>query len=417
MKRVLMIAFHFLPMAGSSGIQRTLRFVQHLPGFGWQPLVLSAAPRAYERTSDDLVAEVPDGTVVRRAFALNSARHLAIKGRYLAVTARPDRWVSWKFDAIRQRMQMIREFKPDIIWSTYPIATAHLIGAELHRRSGLPWVADFRDPMAQKDYPADLATWQQFSAIERRAIANASISSFTTPGAVRLYRERYPNFARRIVLLENGYDEASLADIEQEPGTPLNPGLITILHSGVVYPDERDPNALFAALAGITATQPTIPFRIRFRAAGNEAQFEKLARDHAVSHLVEFLPPIPYKEALTEMLWADGLLVMQANNCNAQIPAKVYEYMRARRPIIALTDPAGDTATLLRESGIEWMAALDDSTAIRSLLLNVLEKLATGLFQITDENAVLAASRQRRSETLSHQFDTVIASAEFHEMQ
>ena len=93
MKRLLMIAYHFPPLAGSSGIQLTLKFVQHLPKFGWEPLVLSADPRAYERTSDDLMAEIPDSIVVRRAFALDTARHLSIAGRYIAAMARPDRWV------------------------------------------------------------------------------------------------------------------------------------------------------------------------------------------------------------------------------------------------------------------------------------------------------------------------------------
>lgn len=78
MKRVLMIAYHFPPLAGSSGIQRTLRFVQHLPDFGWEPLVLTADPRAYESTSDDLLAEIPQGTLVRRSLALDTARHLSI---------------------------------------------------------------------------------------------------------------------------------------------------------------------------------------------------------------------------------------------------------------------------------------------------------------------------------------------------
>ncbi len=132
-----MIAYHFPPLAGSSGIQRTLRFVQHLPKFGWEPLVLSADPRAYERTSDDLMVEVPDGIVVLRAFALDTARHLSIAGHYIGAMARPDRWVSWKLSAVKEGMRMIREFKPQAIWSTYPIATAHLIGAELHLcRSG-----------------------------------------------------------------------------------------------------------------------------------------------------------------------------------------------------------------------------------------------------------------------------------------
>ena len=137
MKRVLMIAYHFPPLAGSSGIQRTLRFMQHLPSLGWQPSVLTTRSGAYENTSVDLMAEVPQGTVVRRAFALDTARHLQVGGRYLGWMARPDRWISWRFDGVRQGLKMIEEFQPEVIWSTYPIATAHLIGARLQKRSGL----------------------------------------------------------------------------------------------------------------------------------------------------------------------------------------------------------------------------------------------------------------------------------------
>ena len=213
MKRVLMVAYHFPPLAGSSGIQRTLRFVQHLPKFGWEPLVLSADPRAYERTSNDLMGEIPESIVVRRAFAFDTARHLSIAGRYIGAMARPDRWVSWKFAAVREGMRMIREFRPQAIWSTYPIATAHLIGAELQRRSGLPWIADFRDPMAQEGYPSDPLVWQSYHEIEANALQHARYSTFTTPGAARLYQGRYPNAANRIVVLENGYDEESFASL------------------------------------------------------------------------------------------------------------------------------------------------------------------------------------------------------------
>ena len=186
-RKVLMVAYHFPPLAGSSGIQRTLRFVQHLPSLGWQPLVLSASPQAYERTSDDLMADVPGGTIVRRAFALDTARHLTIKGRYLGWMARPDRWISWKFDAIRQGCKMIDEFRPDVIWSTYPIATAHVIASKLHRKTGIPWIADFRDPMAQDGYPEDPITRQSFLDIEADAATHASYCVFTTPGAARKY--------------------------------------------------------------------------------------------------------------------------------------------------------------------------------------------------------------------------------------
>ncbi|MDD2743411.1 MAG: glycosyltransferase, partial [Rhodocyclaceae bacterium] len=151
--------------------------------------------------------------------------------------------------------------------------------------------------------------------------------------------------------------------------------------------------------------QPNLPLKIRFRAPGDEAWLRQLAQEYSVEHLMEFLPPLPYLAALGEMLRAGGLLVMQAANCNEQIPAKVYEYFRARRPIVALTDPAGDTANLLRASGIDWIAPLDDAPKIASLLESVLPRLSQKNGPLPEEAAVLAASRQSRSETLARLFD------------
>lgn len=335
-----MIAYHFPPLAGSSGIQRTLRFVQHLPGLGWQPLVLSAGPRAYEKTSDDLLGDIPPGTEVRRAFALDTARHLQLGGRYFGWMARPDRWVSWKFAAVREGMRLIAQFKPEVIWSTYPIATAHLIGAELQRRSGLPWIADFRDPMAQEGYPTDPITWQSYSDIEADALARARFSVFTTPGAAQIYRERYPAHASRVVVLENGFDEESFPPRAAAAAPRAVARPIVLLHSGIVYPSERDPTQLFEALQRLRASGRLQPgeLRIRFRASVHDDLLRALARDHGVPDLIELSPAIPYRQALAEMMEVDALLVMQASNCNAQIPAKIYEYLRAGRPILGLTD-------------------------------------------------------------------------------
>ena len=115
MKKVLMIAYHFPPLAGSSGIQRTLRFAQQLPELGWEPIVLTADPRAYERTSDDLLGEVPAGLVVKRAFALDTARQLSFGGRYLGWLARPDRWMTWRFGAVSAGLALIRQHAPDVL--------------------------------------------------------------------------------------------------------------------------------------------------------------------------------------------------------------------------------------------------------------------------------------------------------------
>lgn len=415
MKRVLMVAFHFPPLAGSSGIQRTLRFVQHLPRYGWQPLVLSASPCAFERTSDDLVQDIPPETVVRRAFALDTARHLSIGDRYIGAMARPDRWISWRFDGVRQGMRMIREFKPDAIWSTYPIATAHLIGAELQRRSGLPWIADFRDPMAQPGYPSDPLTYRKFTAIESVAVERARSCVFTTPGAARTYRDRYPDAANRIVVVENGYDEESFHSAQSPAGDagPLRPGTLTLLHSGIVYAQERDPTALFEALRRLRELGMVAPanLRLRFRAAVHDDLLHRLAKAAGVADMIETMPPLPYREALHEMCRADGLLVLQAGDCNDQIPGKLYEYLRAKRPIVCLTDPRGDTAALLRSAGLDAIADIASATSIANCLGNFLAALRVNQAALPDPALVAGASRAERSRALAEVLARACATA------
>jgi glycosyltransferase involved in cell wall biosynthesis len=404
-KTVLMVAFHFPPLAGSSGIQRTLRFAQQLPQFGWRPLVLSADARAYERTSPDLAAELPRELVVRRAFALDTSRHLSLRGRYVASWARPDRWISWRFDAVRQGLRLIREHRPAALWSTYPIATAHVIAAELQRRCGLPWIADFRDPMAQDGYPADPITHRRFEQIEEHALHHAVLSTFTTPGAAAEYRQRYPRAAARVRVLENGYDEESFAAAApaERDATPLNPGAVTLLHSGIVYPSERDPTQLMAALRLLHDAGEIKPgcFKLRFRAAVADDLLHRLADEHGVRTYVEVLGAVPYRQALAEMLRADGLLVLQAANCNAQIPAKLYEYLRAGRPIVCLTDPMGDTAGVVRAAGLDQIARLDDAREIARCLGRFLCELRDGSVASPAAAAVESASRRHRSQELA----------------
>jgi len=408
MKRLLMIAFHFPPLAGSSGIQRTISFARHLPRFGWEPLILTAHPRAYERVSDDLLTDLPSDAIVERAFALDSSRHIAVMGRYPAFAARPDRWVTWWLGAVPKALRMIRKYRPHAVWSTYPIATAHMIGHTLHRLSGLPWIADFRDPMAQDGYPADPKTWQSFRRIEESALRSASFCVFVAPGAARTYRERYPDVpVARLAVIENGYDEESFAPLESSDKGPLLPGTFTLVHSGIVYPSERDPTQLFRALRLMLDEGRLKPgeLRLRLRASAHDDLLAKLIDEFSVAEVVELCPPIPYRPALQEMTRADGLLVLQAGNCNDQIPAKVYEYLRCRRPIIALTDPAGDTASLLREAGIQNIAPLDSAEEIGRELRRFLDRAKHGEATLPSAALVARASRSHRARELANLLD------------
>lgn len=396
-RRILLIAYHFPPLAGSSGIQRTLRLAQHLPRLGWDVSVLTCQPIAYERVSADLLADVPAGVHVERALALDAARHLSLAGRHFAATARPDRWSSWRFDGIRRGRRLLARQAHHAIWSTCPISTAHVIGAALAESSGLPWIADFRDPMVQADYPADVKTRAQLLALETRVARQARIISVTTPGTRQDMQSRHP--AARIELMENGYDEDSFPP-QRPVCSPLNPGQLTLLHSGIVYPMERDPGPLMEALARLRQQGYGPRLKLRFRAAVHDDLLNQLAARLDVKDMVEVMPAVGYSQALEEMQRADALLVMQAANCNTQIPAKVYEYFRAGPGIVTLADQAGDTAAILRQAGVTDQAPLDDAAAIAALLQRVLDADSSLRIQPSG-HAVSGASRWARSEQLA----------------
>jgi hypothetical protein len=195
---------------------------------------------------------------------------------------------------------------------------------------------------------------------------------------------------------------------DREPGRPLRNQ-----HSGLLYSDERNPEALFAALAELRTEGNLVDGEVefRFRASGNEEQYAPVVRSLGLTACVQLLPPIPYREALEEMQAVDALLLMQASNCNQQIPAKLYEYLYAQRPILALTDPAGDTAALLRQLGAGNVAPLDDKQAIKALLRGFLRELRQDGAFVVPRARVQQFSRRDLTRSLAALLDEVVSEA------
>ena len=411
-KRVLMIAFHYPPMRGSSGIQRTLKFSQYLPESGWEPIVLTAHPQAYSSTSNEQIAEISDQVAVYRAFALDTSKHLSFKGCYPGLFALPDRWISWWLGALPMGLHLIQKYRPDVIWSTYPIATAHLIGLSLCRLTGLPWVADFRDPMTDVDYPPDPLTRRMYQWIEEKTLSHCSRAVLTTPGAIKNHEARFPQIpASRFCLIENGYDEENFAAAEAGlAGKKINKNKqFMLVHSGIIYPSERDPAPFFEALSALLQQGLITAERLKviLRATAHDDYLLRLIYQYRIEDIVSLAPPISYREALAEMLAADGLLILQASSCNNQIPAKLYEYLRARRPILALTDPAGNTAAALIYLGVDTIAPLDSKNDIMRELLRFLALIERNEAPIASVEKTLATSRRSRTRELSELLDYV----------
>jgi glycosyltransferase involved in cell wall biosynthesis len=267
--------------------------------------------------------------------------------------------------------------------------------------------------MVEGGYPSDASQRRAFSWIERKTVADASRCVFTTGGTLRLYAERYPLVTRRrLAIVPNGYDEGSFKAAErvhQEPtGSASRP--LVLLHSGTLYPSERDPKSFFTALVALLQRGRIGSERVKIilRAPGFEQQHRRLVEDLGLQGIVLIEPPISHRDAIKEMLAADGLIVLQASNCNNQVPAKVYEYLRARRPILALTDPVGDTAGVLRSAGIRAIASLTDPGEIARVLDLFVEDIRAGTATLPDEHEIVKHSRRAQTAALADIFDDVI---------
>lgn len=410
-KRALMVAFHFPPQAGSSGILRTLNFAKYLPRHGWQSSVLTAHPRAYVETRNDLVASIPAQTRVVRALALDAAKHLSLLGgKYPGVLAIPDRWSSWWIPAVVKGMYEIRRQRPRLIWSTYPISTAHLIGGTLSRLSGLPWVADFRDPMVSDNYPSNRLQRMVWTRLEAWVMHKASRCIFTTERAAQTYRTRYPEAAVKCAVIENGYDEEAFEG-NQAQRQGVDAEQLLLLHSGIIYPKDRDPSSFFAAIAELLQEGKIAreKIRIRFRASQHEKEVTALAEKYRLLDVVNIVPPIPYRAAIAEMLGADLLIVFQGSNFNTQIPAKIYEYLRAGRSILALVDPTGDTAAQLRPFDAVILRDIASSAEIKNGIGGWLDCIAnhkTAPENALDQEKIKSYSRESRTKLLAGIFDS-----------
>jgi glycosyltransferase involved in cell wall biosynthesis len=401
-----MIAFHYPPFQGSSGVLRTWNFSRYLSRFAWEPLLLTATTGAYPnvQASTEGALSIPPAVRVERAFALDAARHLALRGRYPRWLALPDRWLSWYPAAVWRSVRIARRARPSALWSTFPIATAHLVAHTVQRLTGLPWIADFRDSMTEEEYPSDPRQRAVYRRIEQRTLARASAVVFTTESARRMYRERYPHLdGAKFHVIPNGYDEESFVAAELNRVAAAGGGPKVLLHSGVLYPSERDPRPFFTALGKLkrSGRLDAKQVRIVLRATGHDELIAGMLREHDVADIVALAPSVSYGAALAEMLSVDALLLFQAANSNHQIPAKLYEYLRSGRPILALTDAAGDTAAALRAAGINTITNLASSDEIEEQLPAFLAMLQRGSAPIAARATVAQYSRESQAGLLA----------------
>ncbi|MDZ7592884.1 MAG: glycosyltransferase [Rubrivivax sp.] len=427
--KLLLVSYHYPPMGGA-GVQRALKFSKYLGDFGVQCTVLAAQDPSYQQDAS-LLAEIPGEVPVlriehrpllQRALAWRSgagrgaaaaaapaqaaastqlartpaptgagratagaSRH-RLRDAALAAYASvhfPDDKAGWARRARAPALARLREERFDLVFSTAPPMSAHALAATLARRAGLPWVADYRDLWTEN--PAYAApAWRR--ALDRRTeaawLAQAAGVVTVTPSWQRLLAARLGS-GRPVAFIPNGYDEADFAALSPAPRAD---GVFRLVHTGAFY-GPRDPGTLLEALALylVSASPAARPLRLRLVGMMGSRFAEKL-RAFEARHpgVVEQRPYVPHHEALAEMLAADALLLVVGAGGGQRaratvagtLPGKIFEYLRAARPLLLLGDEAGDAAALLRQHGRGWVADETQPAAIAAALRQMMQNVA-----------------------------------------
>ncbi len=373
MKHAIFIAFHYPPEASSSGVLRTLKFTKYLPEFGWRVTVITPNVDAYEVVDCALEAQIPSEVRVVRTSYLNSKKHFSIKGRYPVLTAIPDRWIGWYPWATAAGRNVQDSDEVDLVYSTSPHATAHVIGASLAKRCGCPLVIDFRDPWYETPpepgtpYIRHLcARFLEKKLVKRAKRVIASTNQLKNMLVAR-YPEQNPDKFRAIL---NGYDEGDFQflDTVNHRVSPFSETL-TIVHAGSINAEFRDPRPFLIALkeCAIRLNVQASQINVRFIGPGNYAEsreMKEFLQSNSLQDYVGFIPRMSYKDALRELRSADLLLLLQeSDDTRSLVPAKLYEYLRIQKPVLALV-LSGAVSEILDETGGAWSVSSQDTVEL-----------------------------------------------------
>ena len=393
--RLLLIAFYF-PPAGGGGVQRTLKFCRHLPEFGVDVDVLAPTDPKWFAVDEPLMRAIPASTTVHRTPFLgprSTFRAEALRGttglRRAAVQARyayeralvPDKAAPWAATAVPAAARIVRRERIDVIMTTSPPASVHLIGAAVAAMTRVPWVADLRDSWLDHPHRAyESRGLRAKRAVERRlartvARRASAIVAVTEPIAVEM-RALDPGAPAKTSVIGHGVDLDDFAGLEHVPADRF-----TIVHTGAFF-GQRSPRAFLTGLRDLLQRRPDLRGRVRARFVGDlRAADRDWAHALGIDDAWEETGFVPFRDAVAAQRAADALLLLIPHNNgrgDTVVSGKVYEYLAARRPVLAAVPPNGAAADLVRSAGAGQVVDSDDAGAQSRALEALVDRRGNG---------------------------------------
>jgi len=440
MRRALVITYYW-PPTGGSGVQRWVKFAKHMPEFGWQPVIYTPENPEQIAVDDSLLVNIPEqAEVIKRrilepyALARNILGGSGEKGagvnpvnkqekslkQKIALWVRgnffvPDPRVWWVRPSVRFLRNYLKRHPVDVIVSTGPPQSMHLIGLELHKITGIPWVADFRDPWTELFYFKHLGlssrVERKHRQMEQEVLDRASAVVAVTP----MVQADFQNVTNTPVhLISNGFDEddfglaaggsgssagkhttvgkdsatgASSATGSGSSRTKRTDTKFRIVHTGL-FASDGNPLALWDAIAAL-------PFknRIDIRLAGKvDAEIVEAIKDAGLEPNLSLLGYISHDDSVQELKNADMLILplRQEPEYKKVLPGKIFEYLASLKPVLGIGQEDGAAAQLLHESNAGIMLDWPRGEAMADFICKVrngeFKALGTGIEKYSRRN-------------------------------
>lgn len=362
---------------GGSGALRPLKLAKHLPKFEWNPIILTVKkPDYYYATDSELLKELAKETAIIRSHMIRSLTVYRLLNpfgirkidklikRYIF---HPDEQIGWIPFAIRAALKVAREQNIDVVYSTSGPLSCHLIANYVKKKTGLPWIAEFRDEWLEDpmlEFPNQF--YRRFHLqLEKEIVANAEKIVVMAPGICGLLK-KHSGLAEKCITIPGGFD---LEDYNLDIGNKFKNNIFILTFTGLIY-DTFRPNFLIKAVNELIRDKKIDPEKVKIQFVGANSEDDIDEKDKY--GVCDFTGFVPRGKALDYMTNADALLLLLSRERGEHIiPSKTFDYIVSCKPILALVPPDGGTAEIIRQTKTGTISDFDDEESIKKAYLKL----------------------------------------------
>lgn len=432
-RHLLMISYFFPPMAGA-GVFRALKFAKYLPEYNWLPHVITAKGDSSYETDPAMLGEVPAEVTVEAAnYCWGPSRLLkladfpgvqrlmsGLKGHpldarevldrrlvsKLYVWQIPDSRYGWVNPAYKAAINYLQKKPVDVIYTTSAPFSSHLVGYKIKKKIGLPWVADFRDEWAKNpyvQYPTFVHRWINHIQ-ERITVKNADLVLSVSQPITDLLRNGDKKFDKYRTI-PNGFDPADFENLVAGNFPKTGENKFVLGYGGAFY-SLRTPQVFIDAVESAFDKGNLPPEKILLRFWGYTSGYE--FKNPVYKDQLENLGYLSHTDSLCNLALADVLvLLMPLAGGNRTYPGKLFEYLAARRPILALV-PEGVAADLIRKARAGIVVPPENSQEIQTAILTLYKQWQTNQPFQPNEDVIQRYDRRRQSGQLASWLDELV---------